>query len=58
MTKRPFAAIAFAAALALAASRAHAQLPTISDVDTGTAAPATGPLPDWDPPKTPTCPGR
>ena len=48
MTKRPFAAIAFAAALALAATPTHAQLPTISDVDAGTATPYTGPLPDWD----------
>jgi uncharacterized protein (TIGR03435 family) len=49
MTKRPFAAIAAAAfALLLLATPAHAQLPTISDVDTGAAAPATGPLPDWD----------
>ena len=48
MTKRPFAAIAAAFVLALLAPRLHAQLPTISDVDPGTAAPAAGPLPDWD----------
>jgi uncharacterized protein (TIGR03435 family) len=48
MTKRPFAAIAAAFVLVLLAPRLHAQLPTISDVDPGTAAPAAGPLPDWD----------
>ena len=48
MTKSPFAAIAFAATLALSAMPAHAQLPTMSDVDHGSTAPATGPLPDWD----------
>ncbi len=49
MTKRPFAAIAAATlALTLIAHPLHAQLPTISDVDNGTSAPATGPLPEWD----------
>jgi uncharacterized protein (TIGR03435 family) len=49
MTKWPIAATAAAVlALTLISSPLHAQLPTISDVDSGTSAPATGPLPDWD----------
>jgi uncharacterized protein (TIGR03435 family) len=49
MTQRPFATIAAATlALILIAPRLHAQLPTMSDVDHGTTAAATGPLPDWD----------
>ena len=48
MTKRSLAAIAFAATLIVAATPAHAQLPTLSDVDNGTSAASTGPLPDWD----------
>ena len=49
MTKRPFAAIVPALfALTLLAPSLHAQLPTMSDVDHGTTAPAAGPLPEWD----------
>ena len=53
MTKRCHArllvagAVLFLAAL-LSSSPLRAQLPTMSDVDRGGAAPATGPLPEWD----------
>jgi uncharacterized protein (TIGR03435 family) len=49
MTKRPLAhAAATIVAFALLAHPLHAQLPTMSDVDPGSNAPASGPLPEWD----------
>jgi uncharacterized protein (TIGR03435 family) len=49
MTRRLLAhAAATVFAFALLALPLHAQLPTMSDVDPGTNAPATGPLPEWD----------
>jgi uncharacterized protein (TIGR03435 family) len=48
MTTRPLALAATVIAFLALTLPLHAQLPTMSDVDRGTNAPASGPLPAWD----------